>query len=339
VGIHGRGGTVLFPGPEALPRERDHEWEARARGDAESPHPDALDHAARALLWNLGELYSTCDLLLVEGLKASALPKILVNRGDNPRGELSASSLSHVVCEVRGASLPTHWDEAIARVTDALHALIQSPARQRGRQVLGAVLAGGASSRMGEDKAALPLRGMAPGGMTGTWGERAFFLLAERCANAWVVGRIVRPGGPEIPSLRRPVLSHLDLRAGAGLLGGMETALTLAGGEAILTLPCDTPELPGSCLDRLLESRESGTLAAAFRNSEGRPEPAVVLLEPGALVELRRYLDAGGRKAGDFLLSIATRWLTLSVREARSFADLNTAEERAGYESRGRVDD
>ncbi len=332
VAVEGRGGRAHFPGPgpQLIPDSHD-----PAPPSASPASLRGGDHLSRVFLWNLRHLFGGCDLLLIEGMKASPLPKILVNRADNPRGILPPDALRHVVLHLLWPCLPKGWEDPVSSVVTVIDSMLRAPARVRARGVDGVVLAGGSSSRMGEDKARLPLVSKAPEATPArraTWCEYSLMLLAERCASARLVGRIAESGGPELPLLERPVSSHLDLRPGAGILGGMETALLTANGRAVLTLPCDLPALAPECIDRLLEGRDPEAAATAFRRPDGRAEPAVALLEPRSLDALRRYLDAGERRAWAFLESIPTRWLSLTPALARRFTNPNTPEERRRFE-------
>ena len=103
-------------------------------------------------------------------------------------------------------------------------------------RLLGAVLAGGRSSRFGSDKA------------SALWGERA---LADHAAAALAghVDRVVRIGGdggiPDLP------------RAGLGPLGGIAAALAHAaehGFDSVLTIGCDMPQLPDGLVEALLRA-------------------------------------------------------------------------------------
>lgn len=106
--------------------------------------------------------------------------------------------------------------------------------------IAGVVLAGGASSRFGRDKA----EEIYAGRKLIDWSIAA---LAPFCGAVFVSGH-AHPARESVPD--RP-------RAGLGPLGGLAGALTAArdaGYERLLSLPCDTPQLPEGLLDRLCQS-------------------------------------------------------------------------------------
>jgi molybdopterin-guanine dinucleotide biosynthesis protein A len=103
--------------------------------------------------------------------------------------------------------------------------------------ILGAVLAGGQSTRFGSDKALAELHGH-------TLLARAVDTLSGLCEHVVVVGRETAPA----PTL--PDWPH----AGAGPLGGIAAALHLARDSdyiAVLTCGVDSLGLPDDLLDRL----------------------------------------------------------------------------------------
>lgn len=325
LGIHGRDGAMHF-----LPSHAMTSAERSPDGHLiPEPSLEARDHTIRARLWNLRSLYHDTDVLLIEGWKHGSLPKIVVQRHDNPRGVIDLSTLRNVALVLDWATLPasdSEWARAAESAADAIRAILDAKARLAARDIVGAVLAGGGSSRMGTDKAALAL----PWDGEGTWLERALLLLAERTADVMVVGRWLGSAPqPVLPLLEWPVPSHLDLRPGRGPLGGIETALRLAGGRAVLVVPCDLPLLPGRALDLLLEARELKHDAVAFRHADGRKEPAVVVLEPGLLVRVSGALDRGELRLEAFLESAGTHWIPLPEALAPGFTNANTPADRA----------
>lgn len=103
--------------------------------------------------------------------------------------------------------------------------------------ILGAVLAGGQSSRFGSDKALAELEGR-------SLLSRAVDTLSGWCEHVVVVGRETAPA-PTLPDWPR---------AGMGPLAGVAAALHLAqdeGCEAVLTCGVDSAELPDNLPDLL----------------------------------------------------------------------------------------
>ncbi len=103
-------------------------------------------------------------------------------------------------------------------------------------RLLGAVLAGGLSSRFGSDKAQAMLGGQ-------SLIDHAVAMLRRHADDVIVVG--TRAGGlPDLP------------REGLGPLGGIAAALDHAashGFRCVLTIGCDMPRLPGALIPALLE--------------------------------------------------------------------------------------
>jgi molybdenum cofactor guanylyltransferase len=106
-------------------------------------------------------------------------------------------------------------------------------------KLLGAILAGGRSRRFGSDKAEAVLDGR-------TLLDHVAGALRPHCDALVLCGRT----HPELVSLEdRP-------HAGLGPLGGLCAALAYgqeAGFTAVLSAPCDAPDLPPSLRDRLSE--------------------------------------------------------------------------------------
>lgn len=114
-------------------------------------------------------------------------------------------------------------------------------------RVLGAVLAGGASRRFGSDKAMALHDGRA-------LIDHAIARLSE-VVDALVVCGGQRPGYHAIADEPVP---------GLGPLGGLCGAMTYAAAnrfDAVLTIPCDTPDLPAEALRALIATDHAAYLA------------------------------------------------------------------------------
>jgi molybdenum cofactor guanylyltransferase len=181
----------------------------------------------------------------------------------------------------------------------------------------GLVLAGGRSTRMGADKAALPAG-------AGTQLERAMALLAPRVARAFVSVRADQRGDP----LRGRFEQIVDTRENSGPIAGIVAAQQRHPASAWLVLACDLPLLDAATLDYLLRERAPERLATAFRSShDGLPEPLCAIYEPASGAALAAYLQSGRNCPRKFLLEADVR--LLDEPNARALDNANTPEEYA----------
>lgn len=184
--------------------------------------------------------------------------------------------------------------------------------------VYGLVLAGGRSTRMHRDKAALEYHGAAGnGGAAGTPGSiagngaagdgvagiargggtpagnqlaRAMALLEPRVARAFVS---VRPDQVSDP-IRSRFAQIVDTREGLGPIAGIVAAQTRYPQAAWLVVACDLPFLDGATLDHLLRSRRPDRQATAYRSShDGLPEPLCAIFEPSTAPAISAYILSG----------------------------------------------
>ncbi|TAK78926.1 MAG: molybdenum cofactor guanylyltransferase [Dehalococcoidia bacterium] len=152
------------------------------------------------------------------------------------------------------------------------------------------ILAGGRSSRMGEDKASIVLHGT-------TLLQRV--VSAAAGAASQIV--LVRAPGQALPAVTAPcpVVTVADAVAGEGPLFGMATGLAAATGERCLVLGVDMPFLQPALL-RLLAGRLRDVRAESGGRwvvpiAERRPQPLCSAIARDALPVLRAHLDAGDR--------------------------------------------
>ncbi len=143
----------------------------------------------------------------------------------------------------------------------------------------GFVLVGGNSSRMGRDKALLPLSSR--------------LLIQDIMAKvAAATGSVALIGRPER-------YNHLgieclpDLHSSVGPLAGIEAALESGRGELNLIVACDMPSLEADWLCRLLwKARETDALCVTIRDASGIVHPLCAVYRSGCLPVIRRALDA-----------------------------------------------
>ena len=146
----------------------------------------------------------------------------------------------------------------------------------------GFVLAGGRSSRMGQDKALLQVGGRSLVGI------------------ALDKLRSIGVAAPRIAGARTDLWSHApgvpDLHPGCGPLSGIEGALTASSQPLNLFLPVDMPLLPARFLSwMLLRAEITGALLTVPRIN-GQPQPLCAVYHRDLLVPITASLLAGDYK-------------------------------------------
>ena len=114
--------------------------------------------------------------------------------------------------------------------------------------VVGAVLAGGRSSRMGTDKAALEIEGRP----MAAWVVESFHKAG--------IDRIVLAGGDPALASRLEIEYVADEVAGMGPLAGLGAVMSLA--EVVVTTPCDVPYVNSVDIRNILEALQNGSCDA-----------------------------------------------------------------------------
>lgn len=183
----------------------------------------------------------------------------------------------------------------------------------------GYVLTGGASRRMGRDKALLPYRGT----VLARWVASR---VEEAAGSVSLVG-----GGEKYVHLGYPVLD--ERFAGLGPLSGIEAALG-RGAEWSLIAACDMAGIESPWLVELLDVAPQGRHQAVYAcGSAGRPEPLCAVYHRDCLPAVRRMLAAGELKVRSLLSRInALAWNAEWVDRLRN---VNTPEDWDAAEDRG----
>jgi molybdopterin-guanine dinucleotide biosynthesis protein A len=167
-------------------------------------------------------------------------------------------------------------------------------------QMDGFVLAGGASSRMGADKAALEFDGK-------TLVELTAAILAAVCPRVVVVGY-------EEPVLVEgtPIESFPDLTSGPerAPIKGLLTALVHSKTPWMVLLACDLPLVTPDLIERLATYRTDDADAVVPIQNDERPQPLCALYRRETVLPVvRERLSRRQLKMQDLLVQIRTRWV------------------------------
>jgi molybdopterin-guanine dinucleotide biosynthesis protein A len=181
--------------------------------------------------------------------------------------------------------------------------------------VYGLVLAGGRSTRMQRDKAALSYHGR-------TQLEWAMSLLEPYVERAFVS---VRPDQNEDP-VRARFAQIVDAHENLGPIAGILAAQARYPDVAWLVLACDLPFLDGGTLEHLLRARMPHRQATAYRSShDGLPEPLCAIYEPSSRTEIAAYVASGKQCPRKFLLKGDVQ--LIDEPNPRALENVNTPEE------------
>lgn len=167
--------------------------------------------------------------------------------------------------------------------------------------VTGAVLVGGASSRMGSDKAALVMDGS-------TMLERTLSTLRSLCSEVMVVGAVGQRV-PELSSSAPPARIVHDHRANAGPLAGLEAALAACHTELLIAVAVDMPWLDAELLAlQVAKARANPALdVVTLRGTRGL-EPLHAVYRLRVLPRVQALLDTGERSLLALLAHARTGW-------------------------------
>jgi molybdenum cofactor guanylyltransferase len=176
------------------------------------------------------------------------------------------------------------------------------------------ILAGGASRRMGRDKAWLEVRGRP--------------LLSRAVATVRRAGAVEvfisgREGG-NYAGVDCPVL--FDLKPGGGPLGGIERALGAAGSPLVLVLAVDLPDMTAAFLRKLISGCDENT--GVVPKVQGELEPLAALYPKRChafvLEALRRQSLAARDFAETCVREGAVRTFAVSAADRVRFANCNS---------------
>jgi molybdopterin-guanine dinucleotide biosynthesis protein A len=155
------------------------------------------------------------------------------------------------------------------------------------------VLAGGRSTRMQRDKAALSYHGR-------TQLEWAIALLAPYAQRVFVSCRADQANDP----VRRQFDQIVDSAENLGPIAGIMAAQAKYPAVAWLVVACDLPFLDQGTLSTLISARQPRRVATAYRSShEVLPEPLCAIYEPASREPIAAYVATGKNCPRKFLIN------------------------------------
>ena len=169
------------------------------------------------------------------------------------------------------------------------------------------ILAGGASSRMGTDKAQLRLGQQ-------TFTERITETLSQLTDSVSIVDRAA------------------DVYPNWGALGGLHAALSACKRDWAIVVACDLPFVTPELFSKLASLRADNDAVVPFQ-PDGRPQPlaAFYRVDP-CRQRATELIEAGRRRPLDLLEIVKTRWVAFDeirnlTQSERFFVNINTPDD------------
>jgi molybdenum cofactor guanylyltransferase len=160
--------------------------------------------------------------------------------------------------------------------------------------IAGFILVGGASSRMGTDKASLLLDG------------RTF--VQQIAGELLAITDSVTLIGEDSGKLQTNLPSAPDAYANWGALGGVHAALYASQSPWAIIVACDLPFVTAGLFAHLAGLRGDFEAVAPIQN-DGRPQPLAALYRKDpCLARADQLIKSGERRPGALLQSVRTRW-------------------------------
>jgi molybdopterin-guanine dinucleotide biosynthesis protein A len=114
----------------------------------------------------------------------------------------------------------------------------------------------------------------------------------------------------------------------AGPLAGLHAGMTAATRDLVVTVPCDSPFLPGDLVARLRVALNAHSAQLAVARTFDQPHPVFALVRRDVLPHLTAFLAAGGRKIDAWYATLKAVEVAFDD-EAQAFRNINTADELA----------
>jgi FdhD protein len=196
------------------------------------------------------------------------------------------------------------------------------PASDKIEGITGVILAGGASRRMGSNKALLEVEG-------NSIIARIYRTLARLFHDVIIVTNTPHEYD-FLPCRKVP-----DIYANFGSIAGLHSALTHSSTAHTFVTACDMPFLDQSIIRHLCHLQQEEGFEAIIPYSEGGQEPLHALYSAACKGVFERAIQSGERKVVDILKQIRIRVVTYDEvqsigGQSASFLNVNTPEEFAG---------
>ena len=117
----------------------------------------------------------------------------------------------------------------------------------------------------------------------------------------------------------------------AGPLAGLHAGLAAATTPLLVTVPCDSPFLPGDLVARLRAAIDSDGAQIAVAKTGAQAHPVFALVDVSVRENLAAFLESGGRKIDAWYAALRLVEVAFDD-EAEAFENINTRDELKAFE-------
>ena len=178
------------------------------------------------------------------------------------------------------------------------------------------ILAGGKSSRMGEDKALLEYEGK-------------YFIekIAEELSffEEKIIARGNNSSLTEITDSKWQVIPDIYLEHGP--MGGMHAALKTCESGAMFVVTCDMPLITGHLVRQICEAFDQQYDALIVVTSDGKYHPLCGIYRKELYESMEEYLKQDNNRMMAVLKKYRVKYLELGEEESKQLTNVNTREE------------
>lgn len=178
------------------------------------------------------------------------------------------------------------------------------------QQITGIILAGGLSSRMGQDKGLLQYKGRA-------LVDYAIDALKPLCSEI-----IISSNNKEYELFGYRVVR--DVHQKVGPIGGLYSALAEANTNDILMCPCDMPFITTDIFNRILENKANSKVTVV-ESISGKLYPTLGYYQKSCLPVILQFIEQGQYKLQ--LLMKALNAKTIQIENHKSLLNFNSPED------------
>mgnify|MGYP000857379655 CR=1 FL=1 len=178
-------------------------------------------------------------------------------------------------------------------------------------KLVGVVISGGKSSRMGTDKSLL------------LWNNKPFYLhtaeiLAPFCSEIYVSCNVSQSNNYILPVI-------IDKYGSYGPISGVLSSMRALSGCSIITLPCDMPELSESIINEMISTNKEKQDGVFLKDDNNQLEPMLAIYNPSIYSKMLAWYDSGNYSLKKFIESCNN--VSYIKLGAQSLININTTKE------------